>query len=370
MKFGKLALFVIFFILLMLCYAAYAEDLITVQASGRGSNRTEAMSSAIDDALRKNMGVLIMSREELKDDVMNDKIVQFSRGSVRDVQIISEKTENGEVLLSVNFQLDKNALRENVRTFREGGGGTLEVKTRTSLERGTSVIGSFFGEIELLDFIDAKVEDRKIDHDKGEFSVSVRILFNREKYFKHFAEPLSAILDDIILNSELDKELSDEDISEKYSAVIYIFGKDRTFKGWTMPGKFFRAMIDSLRLDSFGGKNLLKTQKRIWVNLAFIDSGGRELSLQRIPVPIPITNILFFSAQGSVIPSFWNAMGYGAANAIICAPFFGTTDNAGMNYSSFFTDERDPWEKRFIFHLPRETMLRINSIVSWLNIEK
>ena len=370
MKFRRLALLGIFFVLSILCYASHADELITVQASGRGSNRTEAMSSAIDDALRKNMGTLIMSREELKDDVIIDKVVQFSRGSIKDVQIVSEKTENGEVLLTVSFQLDKNVLRETVRNFREGGVGTTEVKTRTSLERGAKVIEAFFGEIELLDFIDAKVEDRKIDHEKGEFSVSVKILFNREKYFKHFAEPLSVILDDIILNPKLEKELSDEDISEKYSAVIYIFGKDRTFKGWTMPGKFFRAMVNSLGLDNFGGKKLLRTQKRIWVNLSFIDSGGRELSLQRIPVPVPVTNILFFSAQGSIIPSFWNAMGYGAANAIICAPFFGTTGNGGMNYSSFFTDERDPWEKRFIFHLPRETLLRINSVVSWLNIEK
>ena len=63
------------------------ENIIEVQASGRGLDRTEAMKNAIDEAIRKNMGTLIMSREELNDNDLFEKVVQVSRGNIKNAKI-------------------------------------------------------------------------------------------------------------------------------------------------------------------------------------------------------------------------------------------------------------------------------------------
>lgn len=347
------------------------NDYVEVRASGRGNSRAEAMKNATDEALRKNMGTLIMSREEINGDLLTDRVIQVSRGSVRNARIISEKTENGEILLTVIFQIDTQALRDTARNFRMGKGGSIDIVRRLSLERGIKSISSFFGEIELLDFIDAETEDRKIDPDKGEFSVLVRILFNREKYIRQLASPLASILDDVLVSSDIFTELEDKSPTEKYNAIIYILGENRTFKGWTLPQAFFEAMKNASFLEGFDGKTLLKTQKRIWVNIALLDSQGREISLHRIPVPIPITNIIFFSMQNNNFRSPWHiADGNASMASLICAPFFGISSKNGTHYESLYSDRLAPLEQRFVFHLPEETLSKINSALSWLNIEE
>lgn len=350
---------------------AESNDYIEVQASGRGNSRAEAMKNATDEALRKNMGTLIMSREEINGDSLTDRVIQVSRGSIRNARVISEKTENGEIVLSVIFQIDTQALKDTARNFRMGKGGSIDVVRRPSLERGIKALQSFFGEIELLDFIDAETDDRKVDPDKGEFSVLVRIIFNKEKYLRQLASPLALILNDILVSSDIFTELEGKTLTEKYSAVIYILGENRTFRGWTLPQEFFEAVKNASFLEDFDGKTLLKTQKRIWVNIALLDSSGREISLHRIPVSIPVTNIIFFSLQNNNFRSPWHITdNLNSMTSLICAPFFGTSSKNGTYYESFYSGRSNPLERRFVFHLPVETLLRINSAVSWLNIEE
>ena len=347
------------------------ENIIEVQASGRGLDRTEAMKNAIDEAIRKNMGTLIMSREELNDNDLFEKVVQVSRGNIKNAKIISEKVENGEVLLTLKFQINTDTLKENLKTFRRGSGGAFLIKQRLSLERGYNVIKSFFDEIDLLDFIDVQVEDRNIDPLKGEFSVFIRVLFNTEKYFNQFAVVLTDVLNDAVLAPELSAELADEPPSKKSFAVFYLLGEGMTFKGWTLPLKFFEAMKKGLGMENFDGNEILQTQKRLWINLALIDKTGRELSLQRIPIYLPVTNILFFS-----MPNGTKTNPYSITNninpqvTVVCAPFLGIIDKSKAFYSTLFSDESVPLEQHFVFHLPQDTLLKINSAIAWLNIEK
>ena len=148
-----------------------------------------------------------------------------------------------------------------------------------------------------------------------------------------------------------------------------MFGESRTFRGWAIPASFFEAMKNGLSLSDFDDRILLQTQKRLWINLELLDSGGRELSLQRIPVSLPVTNILFFSMQNKSTPLSLTG-NITPKNSLICAPFLGIIDKSKSYYRSVFSDKTDPLEQRFIFHLPRETLLRINSVASWLYLEK
>ena len=124
----KRLLFTAFMILLMSCLASADGGYVEIRVSGRGNSRTEALANAIDEALRANVGTLFMSREEIIDDVMRDKVIQFSRGLIKGSRIVSEKTENGEILITALIQIDADKLKEEARNFRRASSGDVVIK--------------------------------------------------------------------------------------------------------------------------------------------------------------------------------------------------------------------------------------------------
>ena len=345
-------------------YAHSEERYINVQAYGRGHDRKAAMENALEEALRRNMGMMIMSREELKDDNLTDKVIQVSRGSIRDAEVLSEERLSDEYILHVGFRIDTNPIIEAVTNYRKGSGGSFDIKRRTFIEYGREVIHSFFSKINLSDFIDVETEDRRIDIAGGELLITIRLTFNSEKYIREFYAPLNDVLDEILNAHEIDSELSLED-----ETVLYVFEDDRTLKAWRVPVPLWEAMKEGACLDDFDSKHILKTHKRLWVNLMMIDSEGHELSAERIPVHFPVTNIMFFSLRND--SSIWSLTGSRSPETVIvCAPLFGESDSEKNSYSMTYSDKRDPLEKRFIFHMPSEILSRINSVTAIMNPEK
>ena len=342
------------------------NNYVSVQAYGRGHDRKTAMENALEEALRVKMGTMIMSREELNDDTLTEKVIQVSRGSIRDAEILSEERLNGEYVMHVRFRIDTKAIIETVTNYRKVSGGKFDVKRRPLIKNGFDIIDSFFRGIKLIEFIDAEISDRKIDIEKGELSVSVSLTFNRDKYLREFYSPLSDILDELLTAPEFDSKLSGEDDKIKYAAVIYLLRDKRTLKGWRLPLPLWEAMKNSAGIHY---SDLLKTHKRLWLNLLLMNSEGHELSAERIPVNLPVTNILFFSVRND--SGIWSLTGSSVHdNVMLCAPFFGEYDDDRNFYSSIYSDKTDPLVKRFIFHLPGEILSEINSVASILNLEE
>ena len=124
MRYRNSILVILIFISAFLEVACAEQKLIEVQASGRGSSRTQAFQNAIEEAVRKNVGALIMSREILSNDLLIENIIQVSRADIQNAEILSERTEKGEVLLELKFKINKdiidNALRKT--SYSSGGG--------------------------------------------------------------------------------------------------------------------------------------------------------------------------------------------------------------------------------------------------------
>ncbi|MBR0222403.1 MAG: hypothetical protein IJQ63_11600, partial [Synergistaceae bacterium] len=345
-------LVILIFISAFLEVACAEQNLIEVQASGRGSSRTQAFQNAIEEAVRKNVGALIMSREILSNDLLIENIIQVSRADIQNAEILSERTEKGEVLLELKFKINKdiidNALRKT--SYSSGGGGAVSFRQRNYLERGLKAVNNFFSELELLDFINVDISDRSIDLNKSQLSLNIKIKFNNQKYFEQFAPSLTLILDNI-LNKELEPELE----TSSGSKLIYLSGHNRDFRGWLVPDVIFSAIIKSLNLD-FKQNQILRTQRRLWINLALINAQGREMTLRRIPVQFPVTNILFFNLN----------------NNLMIAPIFAVNDKNLFGSGLLLPDLKpaDALEQRFIFELPREILTQISSIASWINLEE
>ena len=345
----------IFLSLLILMTADIAHcaepEIIEVQASGRGADRTQAMRSAIEEAVRQNLGSLIMSREILSDDKIIENIIQVSRGSVAGAEILSESTEKGEVRLDVKFKINKNILAQTARKPKPKQHGGINIIQQNYLQRGISAVNSFFSELELIDFIDVSIDEINIDLNKGQLSLNVKISFNQEKYFNQFAPSLTFILDNI-LNNELEAELEGANQAEH---AIYLMGRNRSFSGWVVPEAILDAIIKSLDLELKPQKPLV-TQRRLWINIALLDAQGRELPQQRIPVSFPVTNILLFSLNKNNLIIFNKSV---ADPAVIIAPCMAYRGHGHTAYR----------EQRFIFEMPREILRQVRSINSSINLE-
>ena len=356
----------------MTCAAAYTEgELIEVQAQGSGISREQAMMNALEEALRKSMGTMILSREEIINDELTAKVVQVSRGSIKHSQVLSERTENGRIVLEVKFSVDPSEIRETVRNIKPGAlSAAADIVRRPFLEKGRNIIRAFFEGIDLLQFLEAGISEIKIDPDKEEFSAIITITLDREKFRRLFAAPMTAVLDEAVLTPELNAELAGEESHVREAGIIYLLGENKSFRAWTLPLAFLEEIKTSAGFSEFMERNILRTHSRIWVNICFLDKRGRELQQQRIPLILPITNIIVFSAYGDNPSPLLLTGSVQPKMSITCAPFFGVRDNNGRRYTSIFSDESDPFRRKCIVHLPKATLSRIRNASSWLQIEK
>ena len=348
-----------------------AENFIEVQATGRGKDRIEAMQNAFEEAIRSGTSTLIMAREELNNEALIDKVIQVSRANVRDAEIIAEKVVDGEVLLTVKFLIDKKPIDDALKNFRNfifsnGSKLKVDVHNRDFFDYGYGLINSFFSGLDIPDFITIELDDIKIDTHKEQLSFIVRILFDRDKYYKKFSTPLTAILDNLISSPDY------ENLEKDYAAMIYILNEEKSFKAWRLPLSFWDAVKDGLKLENISDKKILRTQKRLWINIALIGPDGKELFIHRLPVHLPITNVLFFSMRNTPDPfAITNEQSEQLSKFnLICAPFLGIIENSGTSYQNVFYDKNDPIEQRFIFNLPREVLLKINNLAASLYLEK
>ena len=140
-------------------------------------------------------------------------------------------------------------------------------------------------------------------------------------------------------------------------------GANLSFKGWNLPKNF----LDALQRGgsfSMSDKTPLHTQKYLWLHIVLLDKDGTEL--KRIPLPLAITNILFFSVQKGKISNPWDVVNNSQSQlSILCAPLFGF-ETTGKN-NSYMSKLSKP--ERFELHLPQNTLLMINHVDLKLSIE-
>ena len=130
-------------VIFSVCAAANAEEkFLEVQAQGTGTSIESAMMNAIEEALRKSMGTMILSREEIANDSLTDKIIQVSRGSIKHSKILSEKSQNGKITLDVLFKIDPSKIKEILRTVKPASltATSADIVKRPLLEHGKNLI--------------------------------------------------------------------------------------------------------------------------------------------------------------------------------------------------------------------------------------
>lgn len=91
---------------------AYAD---VVEGIGVGETAAVAKKNAVDNAVKSSVGQFLLSKEDLNDDQLSNKIIDYSSVYVKDIKTLSEeqKEEQFEVKVSVDF--DSNKLVEKLK---------------------------------------------------------------------------------------------------------------------------------------------------------------------------------------------------------------------------------------------------------------
>jgi hypothetical protein len=355
--------------LLFVTRAAFASGLYEVTVQARGANQEEALASAIDDAIRRTVGELFAERTQLDGDMLEERLIQFSRGTVTNYNILDSSADDSGIVLTVLVTVDAEKLGENVRVIKEGtSAGGVGQRQTPRLEAGQRTLADFLRTLRYENFLEVGLEDKQVDTRRGQLSVMVFLSFNRERYAAEFAEPLTTTLSQIFASPALWKEIEGEydNLGDRFAASFHVLGENFSSRSWMLPRVFYDVFERNARFWH-AGRGRVQTHKRLWLHFSLLDSSGREV--ERLPVCLKASNVLFFSEERGDPANPWFLMdiettGLKSVFTLTAAPKFGTA--AGNMGYVFYENFR----QSFAFSLPEALLRQVNDVKVALELER
>ena len=346
-----------------------AEDgLYEVTVRGRGANEEEALNAAIDEAIRNTLGSIFAERSELGGDMLEEKLIQFSRGTATNYRIAEKTADESGVILTVVVTVDSRKIKENSSSLKSGSSGAaLERWESPLLEEGQKALFAAFGRVRGEDYINAAITEKISDPRKGQLDIKVSLTFDRERFYREFAAPVGAVLDDIFKDRALGAEIAGEfeDADERYAASFELLGPNLSSRAWTIPLNFWDSMK---RAAGFwvASKGRIATAKRLWLHFSLRDANGAEI--ERIPVHLPVSNVIFFSDVRKTSTNPWFYLGVaedspGEYPVVTAAPRFGVL---AKNAYAFYGEA----EQGYRLELPPELLARAADVEIYLELER
>ena len=352
--------FVLIFVLSLAAGCVYADDLFEVTLKVRGANQEEALWAAVDEAIRRSLGAAFAERSQLEGDMLEERLIQFSRGTATHYQILDSSSDGSGVILTVLVTVDSVKLRENARTLKEGAGSAgIGQRTVPHLDAGQKALSAFMKNLKYENFLEIKLENTQADVRRGFLNLTVFLSFNRKRYATEFSEPLTKALDGIFAVPALRKEIEGEyeGPGDRFAMSFYLLGENFSSRTWVLPRNFYEALRRGARFWD-AGKGRMQTHKRIWLHFSLLDSGGKEI--ERLPVPLLASNVLFFSVERKESANPWFFMtiaesGLKNSPSLVAAPCFGSVNGQGYEFYEHVTHS-------FAFRLPENLLRRVGNV--------
>jgi hypothetical protein len=336
------------------------EGIIEVTARGRGATEDEAVAAALDEAVRGSLGSIFAERSELGGETLEDRLIEFSRGSAVNYKIVEKSTDEYGVVVTALVAIDSRKMRENARTVKEGhGGGGVSRWESPLLDGGAKKISGALREFRYEDYMNAALNEKLSDPRSGRLELSVTLSFDAGRFYRDFAGPVGEALDGIFrspgLRAEIDGEF--QEAEDRHYISFELLGENFSSKNWTLPRNFYDALKRPVGFW-VASEGRIATHKRMWLHFSLLDDSGREI--ERLPIHLPFSNVIFFSEIRKQSPNPWFYMGLGGGEqkdyaVVRAAPFFGRLSKNGY---AFF----DSADERFEFTLPRELLSRVAGV--------
>jgi hypothetical protein len=90
---------------------------VTVEAEGSGATKLEALNSAWSEAVKKAIGLYMVSKTSLIDEDIEEKILIYSRGRVNSYKELSSNKINDIWFVKIEAEIEKEILIETINTY-------------------------------------------------------------------------------------------------------------------------------------------------------------------------------------------------------------------------------------------------------------
>lgn len=344
------------------------EGLFEVTVRARGATLEEALNGAIDEAIRKSLGSVFAERSQADGDMLEEKLIQYSRGTAANHKILETTQGEDGVTLTVLVTVDPQKIKENVRVLKEGNGSSGVAQWESPLlQAGQKALTQFFKNFRYERFLEVRLNEKQIDTRKGALSVAVSLRFDQERYFQEFALPLTKAMGEIFASPGLARELEGEYDAplDRMASTLSLLGPNLTSGTWVLPRVFHDTLLREARFWD-AGKGKINTHKRIWLHFSLLDAQGREI--ERLPIHLGATNVVFFSETRKDSASPWifsgTVEGEQKSNATLwAAPRFGVSTGTGY---AFY----DSYIQLFLFQLDGKLLARVHDVKVSLELER
>jgi hypothetical protein len=303
----------------------------------------------------------------LADDELDEKFVQYSRGAATNFRILESSTDDSGIVITVVVTVDSDKIKENARVLKDGkSDASIEHRKTPQLEAGQKKLSEFLKQFHYENFLDVELAQKQtVDPRKGFLNVTATLSLNHKRYTSEFAAPLTKILDEIFASATLRAEIEEEyeKPDDRLASSFYVLGDNFSFRGWLLPRAFYDVFAREVRFwDAKRGE--IQTHERIWLHFSLFDVKGTEI--ERLPVHLNVSNVLFFSENRKESANPWFFMGIEETETknnptLIAAPVFGQAFE-----NSFF----DRPSVSFAFNLPEYILKQVVNVKVTLELER
>jgi hypothetical protein len=187
------------------------EKFVAVEATGTGSNKLEALNEAWNDAVRRGLGMFVMSKTEVIDDQLTEQIVALSKGRINSYEeLFSEKGDNAW-RVKIRAYLERDILEESAQKVsvkvatldpQELGNVARQKLARAAnaqekLEAKKQLVSMFFENHNLYEFYELSDITKSIQNDKLVLKVNFKLNY---KFINSFRNDYIELLDQIAIN--------------------------------------------------------------------------------------------------------------------------------------------------------------------------
>jgi hypothetical protein len=371
----KIIVCAIFIFILSLSSAVHAAtpSFVTVESSGGGTSRAEALLDARRNAVQSAIGLVSKGITEVVDDKVHENIVQLSRAFIEKFEIIKENSDQGKYYVNIKAWIRRENLIEGLtrydpdKSLIDGTGLFTKWATREQqIKEAADMLEECFNSIPVANYIHCAVASDNFSGREGKLDLEIRFSFDKELYFKELAPQFVTVLDYIAeaglkavpmtfemgagktippvnLASFSDyaalMEITD---GNRYIEIpgadgfanIYVMTKNYYFNCYRVPSESFAALMETMLLGDKQGRLSGAVFSEANLVITFRNKGGQKIAEHR--QPINLTNAMVFANAMGLKRSSYTLKKDGALDELnhsfFIMPFVGVFSGQNADY--------------------------------------
>jgi len=349
---------------------------LSVVVTGFGETEEHALEKALSEAVSAVVGALFAERSSLDGNNLKEQLLRYSRGTVKTYEVLEEKALEKGFSVTVRAFVNSTAISEKMNEFIKDFRADVSIvqDNTVRVEQLVDLLVEQLRSYSFEDFLTAEIASVKKDEKSHTLTLALRLVFDKELYKSRFASGVSFLLEKIVSEPDFSGLLFPENASEKKLSVVsfHMLGTNEASRAFTLPVMMADRIAGAL---GFSGKREPKGAafRGAWLHISLLNANGEEL--ERIPVNLPLTNVVAFLMKRNAEPTVERAAKQIAAaekrgtfsrseDEVILAPAFGITNNSGN--SEFMTDVI----QKIAFELPGSLFSGTTTISARLHFEK